>query len=332
MKKILVTGSEGFIGSHLVELLLSKGFKVRAFVFYNSFNSKGWLDYIKPNRNLEFFFGDIRDYENINNAIIGCDIVIHLAALISIPYSFHSSNSFVETNIKGTLNILNSSRKNNIKKIIITSTSEIFGTCKVSPMSENHPINPQSPYAASKVGADQLAKSFFYTYKSPVIILRPFNTFGPRQSLRAIIPTVITQILKNKNNKIKLGNIDTYRDFNLVTDIVNAFLNAVLSNKKEIYGQEYNIGSGVLIKIKDIVKIVEKKLNKKVIIISDKKRLRPKSSEVLKLISDSSKFKKTFNWKPKVLNKKKFILSINDLVDWYMNNIKSYKDFNDYNF
>lgn len=332
MKKILVTGSEGFIGSHIVELLIKKGFKVKAFILYNSFNSKGWLEEIKPNKNLEFFYGDIRDYENVQLAVKGCDQIIHLAALISIPYSFYSSNSFVDTNINGTLNILNAARKQKIKKIIITSTSEVFGTCKISPMSENHPLSPQSPYAASKIAADQIAKSFYTTYKSPIIILRPFNTFGPRQSLRAIIPTIITQSLKTKNNKIKLGNVDTFRDFNYVKDISNAFLKVVSSNKKNIFGEEYNIGSGSAIKIKDVVNIVSNKLNKKIQIISDKKRYRPNKSEVLKLIADNKKFKKTFNWKPSISNKKVFNSVIQDLIFWYKDNQLKYKDTNNYNY
>ena len=331
MKKILVTGSEGFIGSHIVELLIKKGFKVRAFILYNSFNSKGWLDEIKPNKNLEFFYGDIRDYENVKFAIKGCDQIIHLAALISIPYSFYSSNSFIDTNLKGTLNILNAARIQKIKKIIITSTSEVFGTCKISPMSEEHPLNAQSPYAASKVAADQLAKSFYATYKSPIIILRPFNTFGPRQSLRAIIPTIITQSLKSKDGKIKLGNVNTFRDFNYVKDIANAYLKVISSNRKEIFGQEYNIGSGSAIEIKNVVKIVEKKLKKKIITIQDKKRYRPNESEVLKLIADNKKFKKTFKWKPFVSNKKIFNDIINNLITWYKDNQSKYKDINNYN-
>ena len=332
MKKILVTGSEGFIGSHIVELLIKKGFKVRAFIFYNSFNSKGWLDEIKPSKNLEFFYGDIRDYENVKNSMKGCDKVIHLAALISIPHSFYSSKSFIDTNVTGTLNILNASREQKIKKIIITSTSEVFGTCMASPMNEKHVLNPQSPYAASKVAADQIAKSFYATYKSPIVILRPFNTFGPRQSLRAIIPTIINQSLRSKNNKIKLGNINTFRDFNYVKDIANAFLQVVISSKKEIYGQEYNIGSGRAIRIKDIVSIVEKKINKKINIILDKKRYRPNKSEVLKLIADNKKFKKTFNWIPLVSNKKKFDEIIYDLIVWYKNNKAKYRDTDNYNY
>ena len=331
MKKILVTGSEGFIGSHIVELLLKQGYKVRAFILYNSFNSKGWLEDLNKHKNLELLFGDIRDSENVEKAVKGCDQIVHLAALISIPYSFFSSNSFFETNVKGTINILNSARKNNIEKTIVTSTSEVFGTCQKSPMSELHPLNAQSPYAASKIAADQLSKSFYASYKLPVVILRPFNTFGPRQSLRAIIPTIITQFLNN-NKKIKLGSIDTIRDFNYVKDIAKAYLKVIESNNKKIFGEEYNIGSGTYFKISDIVNIVSNNLKKKIALKVDKQRIRPNNSEVLKLIADNNKFKKMFNWNPQFSSKKQFTIAINETIQWYGKNLNKFKNYNNYNY
>ena len=331
MKKILITGSEGFIGSHLTEELLRNGYKVRAFILYNSFNSVGWLKELNKNKNLELFFGDVRDPENVEKAIKGCHQVIHLAALISIPYSFFSSKVFFETNVKGTMNILNSAKNNNLEKIIITSTSEVFGTCQKSPMGEDHPINSQSPYAASKVAADQLAKSFYASFKTPVIILRPFNTIGPRQSLRAIIPTIITQILNSKK-KIKLGNINTSRDFNYVKDITSAYLKVVKSKNKKIFGQDYNIGSGSHYKINEVLKIISKIINKKIKINVEKKRIRPYQSEVLKLVADSNKFKKMFKWKPKYSSKKNFELSLKETINWYKKNLNQFKNFGNYNY
>ena len=332
MKKILVTGAEGFIGSHLTEELLGCGYKVRAFVLYNSFNSVGWLNQIRSNKNLEIYFGDIRDSENISNALNGCDQVVNLAALISIPYSFESSKLYVDTNIYGTLNILNAAKKKKLEKIIITSTSEVFGSCKKSPMDEMHPLNSQSPYAASKTSADQLAKSFHASFDLPIVILRPFNTFGPRQSLKAIIPTIITQALKKPKN-IKLGNINTARDFNYVKDITSAFLNVIESQNKKIYGQDYNIGSGKYLKISEIIKIISSILKVKLNVNFESKRLRPKQSEVLKLIADNTKFKKEFNWAPKFSkNDKHLIQSFRETIKWYEKNLDQFKSFKNYNY
>ena len=238
------------------------------------------------------FYGDIRDEENVIKAMKGCSQVVHLAALISIPYSYYSSKNYFDTNLFGTMNILNASRKLKTKKIIVTSSSEVFGSCKKSPMNELHPINAQSPYAASKASVDQLCKSFNYSYETPIIILRPFNTFVPRQSLRAIIPTIITQLTYSE--EIIIGNINTYRDFSYVKDISSAFIKVIKSNNKKIFGEEFNIGSGYSYQISEIIDLVADILGKKKKIKIDKKRIRPNRSEVLKLIADDKKFRNTF--------------------------------------
>ena len=328
MNKILVTGAEGFIGSHLVEDLLSNGYKVKAFVLYNSFNSIGWLNQLQKKKNLEIFFGDIRDEENIIRAMHGCSQIVHLAALISIPYSYYSSKNYFDTNLFGTMNILNASRKLSIKKIIVTSTSEVFGSCKKSPMNELHPINAQSPYAASKASVDQLCKSFNFSYRTPVVILRPFNTFGPRQSLRAIIPTIITQLIYSE--ELKIGNINTYRDFSYVKDISSAFIKVIKSNNKKIFGQEFNIGSGHSYKIIEIIDLIADILDKKKKIKIDKKRIRPNKSEVLKLIADDRKFRDVF--KSSRNNKKNIKIALMETIDWYKKNINYFENIKFYNY
>ena len=253
--KIFVTGSDGFIGSHLVEKLIKKGHKVKALVQYNSFGSIGHLEYLDKNYKgkLEIEHGDIRDIEFLNKSIAGSDIVLHLAALIAIPYSYDAIESYIDTNIKGTLNVIKASLRNNIKHIVSTSTSEVYGSAQYIPIDENHRLIGQSPYSASKIGADQIAMSFYYSFKAPITILRPFNTYGPRQSLRAVIPSVIIQCLKNKS-KINLGDVTTTRDFNYVDDITIAFLK-VINNKKSI-GKVINIGSNYEISIKDLAKLI----------------------------------------------------------------------------
>ncbi len=331
MKKILVTGAEGFIGSHLTEKLLDEGFKVKAFVLYNSFNSIGWLNQSKSRRNLEIYFGDIRDPENVVNAMKDCFQVVNLAALISIPYSFKSSKLYFDTNLYGSLNILNAAKKCKLKKIIFTSTSEVFGSCQKSPMNELHPINSQSPYAASKSASDQLAKSFYASFKLPIVTIRPFNTFGPRQSLKSIIPTIITQALKKPNN-IKLGNIHTGRDFNYVRDITTAYLKVIKSKNKHIFGKDYNVGSGTCLKITKIIDIISLILNKKITVKIDNKRLRPNNSEVINLIADNSKFKKEFNWKPEFSRNKHLISSFKETIEWYEKNIDKFQNIKNYNF
>ena len=287
MKKILVTGADGFIGSHLVESLVKKGYDVKAFVLYNSFNYWGWLDDVSDSTksSIEVVTGDIRDPFGIDNAVKDCDIVINLAALIAIPYSYHSPSSYVDTNIKGTLNILESSKKHNIKKMIHTSTSEVYGSAQYIPIDEKHPNVAQSPYAATKIAADQLALSYFRSFDTPVGIIRPFNTYGPRQSNRAIIPTVITQILSG-SNEIRLGNIHPTRDFSYVEDTVNGIIASIDSDN--IIGNIINLGSGFEISINDTTKLISEIIGKDIKFISDKIRVRKKLSEVDQLLSDNN--------------------------------------------
>ena len=297
MKKILVTGANGFIGSHLLEALVHKGYETKAFVHYNSFNSWGWLDETSKEIKNEFevFTGDIRDPNGVSEAIHGCDTILHLAALIGIPYSYHSPDTYIDTNIKGTLNILQASRKQGIEKILHTSTSEVYGTAEYVPIDENHPLKGQSPYSASKIGADQIAMSFFSSFDTPVGIIRPFNTYGPRQSARAIIPTIISQSL-SKSKKIKLGSLLPTRDFNYVSDTVDAFLCGIKSNK--IIGETVNLGNKFEVSIKKLVLMISKILEEEIIIVEDKKRFRPKNSEVDRLLADNRKAKNLLSWEP----------------------------------
>lgn len=254
--KILVTGADGFIGSHLVEELVVKGFKVKAFVYYNSLNNWGWLDQISKKilNKVEVVSGDIRDYECVSSAIKNCDYIFNLASLIGIPYSYKAPNSYIDTNIKGILNIMNACRKQKILKIIHTSTSEVYGSAKYIPIDESHPLNAQSPYAASKIGSDQLALSYFRSFDTPISIIRPFNTYGPRQSLRAIIPTIICQMLDKNTDTIKLGNLNVTRDFNYITDTINGFISTIKANK--ILGEVINIGSGYQISVSELIKVI----------------------------------------------------------------------------
>jgi len=317
--KILITGSEGFIGSHLTEELVKSGHKIRCFVLYNSFNSYGWLSNCnkKVLDNCEIFFGDIRDFQSVKSAVKGVDAVIHLAALIGIPYSYSTSDSYVDTNIKGTLNLLNATKNSNIKKFIHTSTSEVFGSSQYIPMDEDHPINSQSPYAATKAGADNLAMSYYRSFNLPVSIIRPFNSFGPRQSLRAVIPTIISQTLFN-NGKIKLGNTKTRRDYTYVKDTVNAFKLAIQNTK--CIGETINIGNNFDISIEEIVKTVEKITNIKTQIIHDSSRLRPKASEVIRLKCSNVKAKKILNWEAKLKGKKGFEVGLKNTINWINDN------------
>ncbi len=315
-KKILITGGTGFIGSHLSELFVKKGFKVSVFDRYNPNYNHGSLENSKYKTKIKFIFGDIRDYDSVNKAIKGNDIVIHLAALIGIPYSYKSPLAYVETNIKGTYNVLESSKNLNLKKVIITSTSEVYGSAKYIPMDELHPLNPQSPYSASKIAADNLALSYYYSFNLPVILIRPFNTFGPRQSERAIIPTIINQILTSKKGVIKLGNLSPTRDFNFVDDICDAFYKASL--KKNILGETINIGTGKELSIKSIVQLISKIMNKKVLIRKENLRVRPKSSEVKRLCSSKSKALKKLNWSSKHSNKKLFNQAIIKTINYFI--------------
>ena len=322
-KKIFITGASGFIGSHLTEDLLKKGYKVTALVPYDINSSIGWLKQINK-KNLKIIHGDICDENFLIKHTKKIDVVIHLAALISIPYSYSSPKSFIKVNIEGTHNVLEASRKNNVKKIIHTSTSEVYGSAQYSPIDERHPLNPQSPYAASKVSADCIALSYYKSFGLPVTILRPFNTFGPRQSSRAVIPAIISQLILN-NEKLKVGNIDTKRDFTYVSDTVSGYISAI-ETKKNIYGEVFNLGTGKTFKIKDVISEVCKILQIKPKLIRDRKRFRPTKSEVKLLLSNNKKARKILGWKPKYTNKIGFSIAVKKTIDWFRKkeNIKKY--------
>jgi len=326
MNKILVTGADGFIGSHLVESLVKKGYNVKAFVFYNSFNSWGWLDYIDKNikQSIEVFSGDIRDPFGVNESIKDCDSIINLAALIAIPYSYHSPLSYIETNIQGTLNILQSAKENNIRKIIHTSTSEVYGSAQYVPIDEKHPLVGQSPYSASKIGADQLAISFNKSFNTPVGIIRPFNTYGPRQSNRAIIPSVINQIL-NGYDEIKVGNVNPTRDFSYVDDTVNGIIAGLESDM--IVGKAINLGAGFEISIKETINSIAEILGKNIKLKVDKNRVRNNNTEVDRLYSNNSLAKELLGWQPNYAGKSGFKKGLKKTIDWFSdnNNTKNYK-------
>ena len=323
-KKVLVTGSEGFIGSHLVEGLLRKNYNVTALVLYNSFSDIGWLKNIKKNKKLKIVFGDLTSFDLIKNISKNCEKIFHLGAQISIPYSYKSPDAFLNNNVKGTINILQAAKINRIKKVIITSTSEVYGSAIYIPMDENHPLNAQSPYSASKISADKFSESFALSFDLPVIIARPFNNYGPRQSTRAIIPTIIRQLLSN--SKINLGNINTSRDFVFVEDTVDAIIR--LSNSKYKNAEVFNICSGKSIKVSEIVKLISKILQKKSEIIIESKRRRPKKSEVNLLLGSNKKIKNKIKWKPKTNLK----VGLEKTIKWFQkeNNIKLYPT-TDYN-
>lgn len=295
-KKCLVTGADGFIGSHLVEALIARGASVRAFVYYNSFNSWGWLDTLSPEllRQIEVIAGDIRDYQGVETAMKGCDLVFHLAALIAIPYSYISPESYVDTNIKGTLNILQSARKLCTQKTIITSTSEVYGTARYVPIDEQHPHQGQSPYSATKIAADRLAESFFRSFELPVVIFRPFNTYGPRQSARAFIPTIITQLLEGRE-AVRLGNLTPTRDLNYVKDTAAGFIAAMESDCT--LGEEINLASGVEYSVGEIANKLISLINPEASIVADDARLRPEQSEVERLLGCNKKIHSLTNWK-----------------------------------
>tara|TARA_Y100000590_G_scaffold163199_1_gene187086 strand:+ start:23507 stop:24502 length:996 start_codon:yes stop_codon:yes gene_type:complete len=324
--KIFLTGSEGFIGSHLAEKLIKLGHKVKCTVLYNSFNNYGWLESLERDilNEIEICFGDIRDYSFVRNNMKGCDAAIHLAALIGIPYSYVSPKSYVETNIGGTLNVLEAVKELNIKKLIHTSTSEVYGTAKFIPITEQHPLNGQSPYSASKIAADQLANSYHLSFGTPVVILRPFNTYGPRQSLRAIIPTIISQILKN-NKRIKLGSLRPTRDFCYIQDTVSAFISALKS--KKCIGETINIGSGSEISIKNLVNLISKITNTKISISSERHRKRPEMSEVSRLCCSNKKAKKFLNWQPFYKGNSGMIHGLSKTINWFSKpeNLKKYQ-------
>jgi NAD dependent epimerase/dehydratase len=325
-KKILVTGADGFIGSHLVERLVRSGYDVRAFVLYNSFNSWGWLDQCAEDvkDRFEVFSGDIRDPHGVHVAMRGCDAVMHLAALIAIPYSYHSPDTYVDTNVKGTLNILQAARALDVEKVIHTSTSEVYGTARFVPITEEHPLQGQSPYSASKIGADQMAYSFYTSFQLPITILRPFNTYGPRQSARAVIPTIISQIA-NGERRLKLGAIHPTRDFNYVADTVSGFLAGLESTRG--LGEVINLGSNYEISIEDTTRLIAKLMNVEIEIETDEQRLRPEKSEVERLWADNKKAAELLNWHPDFSNLEGLSKGLEKTIEWFTEpkNLRHYK-------
>ena len=320
MSNVLVTGADGFIGSHLTEELIKQGYKVKAFAYYNSFNSWGWLDTLPKEimQEVEVFTGDIRDPNGVREAVKGMDQVFHLAALIAIPFSYHSPDAYVDTNIKGTLNVLQAARDFEISRLLITSTSEVYGTAQYVPIDENHPFQGQSPYSATKIGADRLAESFYRSFNMPVTIVRPFNTYGPRQSARAVIPTIITQLLAGKD-QIELGSLTPTRDFNYVKDTVNGFIEIAKSNKT--IGAEINIATQQEISIGQLAEELIRQINPNAKIVSDEQRLRPEKSEVNRLVGSNEKIKKLTNWKPSYT----FEQGLAETIEFFRKNLNRYK-------
>jgi NAD dependent epimerase/dehydratase len=317
--KILVTGADGFIGSHLVEALVRRGYPVKAFVFYNSFGSLGWLDSCGPDVKGEFevFAGDIRDPYGVKAAMKNCDAVLHLAALIAIPFSYHSPNSYIDTNIKGTLNVLQAARELGVARVIHTSTSEVYGTAKYVPITEDHPILGQSPYSASKIGADQLAYSFHASFGLPVVLLRPFNTYGPRQSARAIIPTIISQIASGIQ-QVKLGSLSPLRDFNFVEDTVAGFIAALES--QNCHGEVINLGGSYEISIGDLVREIGRLMNASIEVMEDPERIRPSKSEVGRLWASNIKAHQLIGWQPQYAGFKGLESGLIKTIDWFSDN------------
>ncbi|MCM1266528.1 MAG: NAD-dependent 4,6-dehydratase LegB [Bacteroidales bacterium] len=319
-KKVLVTGADGFIGSHLTEELVRKGYEVRAFAYYNSFNTWGWLDTLPEEimKHVEVFCGDIRDPNGVRTAMKGMGEVFHLAALIAIPFSYHSPDSYVDTNIKGTLNVLQAARDLDMARVLITSTSEVYGTAQYVPIDEKHPYQGQSPYSATKIGADRLAESFYRSFDLPVSIVRPFNTYGPRQSARAVIPTIITQLLAGKK-EIKLGALTPTRDFNYVKDTANGFI-AIAESEKTI-GQEINIATQREISIGDLAKEIIAQIDPQAKIICDEERLRPEKSEVNRLLGSNAKIQELTDWKMQYT----FEEGIAETIAWIRDHMDRYK-------
>lgn len=318
--KILVTGADGFIGSHLTEELVKKGYEVKAFTYYNSFGTWGWLDTLPKDvlEHVEIFSGDIRDPNGVRTAVKGVEEVFHLAALIAIPFSYHSPDSYVDTNIKGTLNVLQAVRDLEVSKVLITSTSEVYGTAKYVPIDEQHPYQGQSPYSATKIGADRLAESFYRSFGTPVVIVRPFNTYGPRQSARAVIPTIISQLLAGKE-EIKLGLLTPTRDFNYVKDTVAGFI-AIAESDKTI-GEEINIATQMEISIGELATEIINQINPKAQIVCEEQRLRPEKSEVNRLLGSNDKIKALTDWKPQYT----LTQGIQQTIDWIRSNPGVYK-------
>lgn len=322
MKKVLVTGADGFIGSHLVEQLIDQGFNVKAFCYYNSFNTWGWLDSFSKAKldKIEIFTGDVRDPNGVRTAMQGCDIVYHLAALIAIPYSYHSPDSYVDTNVKGTLNILQAAKDFNIERVLVASTSEVYGTAQYVPINEIHPRQPQSPYSASKIGADCIAESFYRSFDLPVTIVRPFNTYGPRQSARAIIPTIISQLL-NGYKEVKLGDLTPTRDLLFVKDTAQAFIEIASSDK--LIGEDCNIATNSEISMREMAETIIELINPSALIVQDKKRIRPEKSEVFRLYGDNAKILKHTDWKQEYSLKS----GLQETIEWFSikENLKQYK-------
>lgn len=319
-RKVLVTGADGFIGSHLTEELVKKGYEVRAFAYYNSFNTWGWLDTLPEDimKHVDVFTGDIRDPNGVRTAMRGMDEVFHLAALIAIPFSYHSPDSYVDTNIKGTLNVLQAARELQTQRVLVTSTSEVYGTAQYVPIDEKHPYQGQSPYSATKIGADRLAESFYRSFNLPVTIVRPFNTFGPRQSARAVIPTIITQLLSGKT-EIKLGSLSPTRDFNYVKDTAAGFI-AIAQSERTI-GEEINIATQQEISVGELAEEIINQINPKARIVCDEQRMRPEKSEVNRLLGSNEKIKMLTDWKAEYT----FEQGIAETIEFLKNNLDKYK-------
>jgi len=320
MTKVLVTGADGFIGSHLTVELVKRGYKVKAFCLYNSFNTWGWLDTLPKEimNEVDVFTGDIRDPNGVREAMKGIDDVYHLAALIAIPFSYHSPDTYVDTNIKGTLNVLQAARDLDSARVLITSTSEVYGTAQYVPIDEKHPFQGQSPYSATKIGADRLAESFYRSFNMPITIVRPFNTYGPRQSARAVIPTIITQLLAGKE-EIKLGSLIPTRDFNYVKDTANGFIE--IAKTKKTIGEEINIATQNEISIGELAEELIKQINPNAKIICDEQRLRPEKSEVNRLLGSNEKIKRLTNWKPQYTFEK----GLSETIEFFRSNLDKYK-------
>ncbi len=325
-KKILVTGADGFIGSHLTEHLVRMGCEVRALVYYNSFGSWGWLDHVprEVKDHIDIFLGDVRDPHGVKTAMQGCDVVLHLAALIGIPYSYHSPDAYVDTNIRGTLNIVQAARELGVEKIVHTSTSEVYGTAQFVPITEAHPLQGQSPYSASKIGADQIAMSFYNSFATPVSIIRPFNTFGPRQSARAIIPTIITQIASGAK-QIKLGALHPTRDFTFVQDTVRGFV--AVAESDDSIGEVINIGSNFEISMQETAQLIAETMAVDVAFVQDAVRLRPGKSEVERLWADNRKAYALTQWQPSYAGRDGFKRAIAETIPWFVqrDNLNHYK-------
>lgn len=325
-KKILVTGADGFIGSHLVEHLVGRGYDVRAFVYYNSFNSWGWLDHAPPpmRKSLEVFSGDIRDPFGVREALKDCDVVFHLAALIAIPYSYHSPDTYIDTNVKGTLNIVQAARDHGIERVVHTSTSEVYGTACFVPITEDHPLQGQSPYSASKIGADQIALSFHSSFETPVAVIRPFNTYGPRQSARAVIPTIITQIAAGAR-EIRLGALHPTRDFNFVQDTVRGFV--AVAEADAAVGRVVNIGSDYEISIADTAALIAERMGKDVRITCESERLRPGGSEVERLWASNALARELTGWQPEYGGRDGLGRGLDETIAWFADpaNLARYK-------